>query len=55
LYSLHSIYPSLLEEFIHAILLLKKVRQHILKVNVGEENEDKYASLLLTNAVGCEK
>jgi hypothetical protein len=34
---------------------IKKVRQYILKVNIGEENEDKYSSLLLTNAGGCEK
>jgi hypothetical protein len=41
LYFLHSTCPSLLEVFNHGVRLRRRVRQHILKVNDGEDNEDK--------------
>jgi hypothetical protein len=38
LYFLHSTYPSLLEVFNHGVRLKRRIRQHILKVNDGEDN-----------------
>jgi hypothetical protein len=46
LYFLHSIYPSLLEVINHGERLKRRVRQHILKVNDGEDNEDKHSSVV---------